>query len=528
MLSGLFRQFWFNVSMRSRFTFSLLLLVAAAAPAVAHPLPNARYDRRLDVRLDTKTVEVRYVLEVSFWTIFTDSQKLFTPAEIEAMGGKPREVTKRYCQKMAPLIAAALDARLGKQKLTFHATKMEIEQDRDHPRFRYTFQAPWRVNGGGPDNAFAFIDHNFENETGVVWLTLRCEDRAFVVKDMIEPEDLRGRHPKELKPGEAERARQASAVFAAPTLPPLPVESPGTPAAPPTPPPAPDVVVVEEPPAEGFSSGLLARGPKALFDTNYGTGMLLLLAAVFGAFHAFAPGHGKSVAAAFLVGEQGTLRQAVLLGMSTTFAHTGSVILIAGVFYLRYREAVPQEAQQWLGLAGGLLILFVGMWLFMRRLRGQVDHVHLFGGCADMCGNHTPPPKVPECRQPLRGEPSIGEPVPTLMLVPRKTPLSWVRVVLLGIGAGAIPCVDAVLLLMLAVSAGKLAFALPLLVSFSIGLSTVLTLVGMLVVVLHRTGRRVSGDRSWLRLLPTISAVLLMGMGMWMAREAWMGMSANG
>jgi ABC-type nickel/cobalt efflux system permease component RcnA len=287
------------------------------------------------------------------------------------------------------------------------------------------------------------------------------------------------------------------------------------------------VVVIEDKPEEGFSTALLQRGPKALFDTNYGTGVLLLLAMVFGAFHAFAPGHGKSVAAAFLVGEQGTFRQAILLGLSTTFAHTGSVILIAGVFYLRYREAVPQDAQHWLGFVGGLLVLFVGMWLFMRRLRGRVDHVHLFGGCSDMCGNHAPPPNVPQCRVPLRDAEPTVQPL-DLQVVPRRSPLSWLRVVLLGIGAGAIPCVDAVLLLMLAVSAGKLAFALPLLVSFSIGLATVLALVGMLVVLLHRAGRSGFSERAWFRFLPTASAVLLMGMGLWMARDAWKGMSAVG
>ena len=252
--------------------------------------------------------------------------------------------------------------------------------------------------------------------------------------------------------------------------------------------------------------------------------MLLLLAAVFGAFHAFAPGHGKSVAAAFLVGEQGTFRQAILLGLSTTIAHTGSVILIAGVFYLRYKEAMPQDAQHWLGLVGGLLVLFVGMWLFMRRLQGQVDHVHLFGGCADMCGNHAAPPAIPQCRVPPRDAEPI---VRAFQLATPKPPLHWLRVVLLGIGAGAIPCVDAVLLLMLAVSAGKLAFALPLLLSFSVGLSAVLCVVGMLVVLLHRAGRGVSGDRGWLRLLPTLSAVVLMGMGLWMARDAWKGFTAG-
>ncbi|MFM8272902.1 MAG: hypothetical protein ACKODX_11290 [Gemmata sp.] len=254
--------------------------------------------------------------------------------------------------------------------------------------------------------------------------------------------------------------------------------------------------------------------------------MLLLTAGIFGAFHAFAPGHGKSVAAAFLVGEQGTFRQAVLLGLSTTFAHTGSVILIAGVFYLRYREAVPQDAQHWLGFFGGLLVLFVGLWLFMRRLQGQVDHVHLFGGCADMCGNHAPAPQVPECRVPVRTTEG-GAQVLALTLAHARSPLGWVRVVLLGVGAGAIPCVDAVLLLMLAVSAGKLALALPLLLAFSVGLSSVLILVGSAVVALHRAGRRVSGESGWLRLLPTVSAVLLMVMGLGMARDAWKGFGAE-
>lgn len=509
-----------------RFAFTCLFLLAAAVPAGAHPLPNFRYDRKLDIRLHPKEVEIRYSLDVSFWTIFADNRKLFTPEEIEQMGGKLREVTKRYCEKMAPVLAANFEARLGGKRLTFHNVKLEIEHDRDHGRFRYVFRAPWRVAGGGPDNTFQFQDHNFETDVGIVWLTLEADKDAINVKELLDPEDLRGKLSTTLQPDETERFLKASAVFSAPTLPALSADEPG-----PTltqlnsePP-----VVVEtiDNPDDNFVTGVLARGPKALFDTNYGTGVLLLLAAVFGAFHAFAPGHGKSVAAAFLVGEQGTFRQALLLGLSTTFAHTGSVILIAGIFYLRYREAVPQSAQHWLGLVGGLLVLFVGMWLFMRRLRGRVDHVHLFGGCSDMCGNHTTKPMVPECRQPLRDAQPIVEPL-QLRLVPWKTPLSWLRVVLLGIGAGAIPCVDAVLLLMLAVSAGKLAFALPLLVSFSMGLSLVLVLLGSLVVMLHRAGRTISGERGWFRFLPTASAILLMGMGLWMARDAWKGFSQVG
>jgi cytochrome c biogenesis protein CcdA len=78
------------------------------------------------------------------------------------------------------------------------------------------------------------------------------------------------------------------------------------------------------------------------------------------------------------------------------------------------------------------------------------------------------------------------------------------------------------------VSAGKLAFALPLLVAFSIGLSAVLMLVGMFVVLLHRAGRRGFSERPWFRFLPTASAVLLMAMGLWMARDAWKSFTAVG
>ncbi|HEY1189848.1 MAG TPA: hypothetical protein VGE74_19520, partial [Gemmata sp.] len=204
----------------ARFALPLLLLLASCAPALAHPLPNFRYDRELDVRLHPQTVEVRYVLLVSFWTMVVDSQKLFSPVEIEQMGGRLREVSKRYCEKMAPIMAKALEAKLSGTALRFRSTKLEIEQDRDHARLKFVFQAPWAISGGGPDNKFTFEDHNFETETGAVWLVVKPDD-DLDVKELIEPEDLRKRDPSQYRPGDAARARKASAVFTAPALPPL-------------------------------------------------------------------------------------------------------------------------------------------------------------------------------------------------------------------------------------------------------------------------------------------------------------------
>ena len=57
-----------------------------------------------------------------------------------------------------------------------------------------------------------------------------------------------------------------------------------------------------------------------------------------GALHALEPGHGKTVVAAYLVGERGRVRDAVLLGIVVTLTHTSSVIILAGVNVLRQQS----------------------------------------------------------------------------------------------------------------------------------------------------------------------------------------------
>ena len=47
-----------------------------------------------------------------------------------------------------------------------------------------------------------------------------------------------------------------------------------------------------------------------------------------GAFHALTPGHGKAIAAAYLVGGRGQARDAVVLGATVAAMHTASVLLL--------------------------------------------------------------------------------------------------------------------------------------------------------------------------------------------------------
>src|SRR5262249_19119042 len=116
-----------------------------------------------------------------------------------------------------------------------------------------------------------------------------------------------------------------------------------------------------------------------LLDSQQGFFVLLVLAAFFGALHALTPGHGKTLVAAYLVGERGTVWHAILLGVVTTLTHTGAVLVLAAVLPWLFPQVVPEQIQRVLGLAGGLLIAGFGFWLLLRRLSGKADHIHIGG-----------------------------------------------------------------------------------------------------------------------------------------------------
>src|SRR4030095_9631367 len=100
-----------------------------------------------------------------------------------------------------------------------------------------------------------------------------------------------------------------------------------------------------------------------ILHTDYGFFLTMVLAFFFGAAHALPPGHGKTLVAAYLVGERGTIWHALFLGLVTTLTHTGVVIILAIIM-----TALPRDAQRtiqtWiqngLGLVLGLLVAGMG------------------------------------------------------------------------------------------------------------------------------------------------------------------------
>ena len=466
---------------------SFLFLLLLTPSAFAHPLPNLRFDRTVHVRIGTSGVTVKYALELNDWTMAIDGNTLLKPTDLEGLKGQ-QSYAKKYAEKKAPILIDRFVSTFGGKEVRFRTEKIEIEPERDHVRVRYQFKADWPTDLGVKPK-FTFEDQNFEDRSGQITLTIEKANDSVELLDVDEPVDLRGKSPLEYKPGDDKRSRNlaATVVFADKTKPeptpastsPVEVEMVGTP--------------------RTLWQDIRERGVKALFENDLGFGVVLLLCIVFGAAHAFTPGHGKTMVAAYLVGERGTILHAVVLGLVTTFAHTGSVIAFALVVRAFYGNEPPREAQSWLALAGGLIIAIVGFWLFVQRLLGRADHVHVIGGHHHHeHGEHTHE-AAPEA----------------------STQFGWARVVLLGLGGGIIPCYDAVLIFFLAMNNGQFGSAIPMLLAFSTGLALVLVALGIGVVLANRAGGRRFADRRWFRLLPIFSALMLTVLGLWFVRDAW-------
>ena len=82
-----------------------------------------------------------------------------------------------------------------------------------------------------------------------------------------------------------------------------------------------------------------------------------------GAVHAATPGHGKTIAAAYIVGARGRPIDAVILGVFVTLSHTTGIVLVGVLASLGSVWLVPQRVEAYLTLATGLLVVGLGLWM---------------------------------------------------------------------------------------------------------------------------------------------------------------------
>jgi nickel/cobalt exporter len=82
-----------------------------------------------------------------------------------------------------------------------------------------------------------------------------------------------------------------------------------------------------------------------------------------GAVHAATPGHGKTIAAAYIVGARGRPIDAVILGVFVTLSHVSGIVLVGVLASMGSAWLVPQRIEAWLALALGVLVIGLGAWM---------------------------------------------------------------------------------------------------------------------------------------------------------------------
>ncbi|HEX5782085.1 MAG TPA: sulfite exporter TauE/SafE family protein [Solirubrobacteraceae bacterium] len=248
-----------------------------------------------------------------------------------------------------------------------------------------------------------------------------------------------------------------------------------------------------------------------LGDAASGEGVLILLllsAFAWGAIHALSPGHGKAMVAAYLVGTRGTPRHAVALGATVTITHTIGVFALGAVALLLSEYILPEDLFPWLNLASGALVLVVGASVLRSRIRWararqQHEHHHHHGHDHDHAHHHGHDHSHDHGHSHAPPE-----------------QFSWKGLVALGASAGLIPCPSALVVLLGAVAQGQIALGMLLIVAFSAGLAMTLTALGLAVVFAGKAISRMPVPGRLTLALPTVSALLIVGVGIVLTVQA--------
>jgi len=231
-----------------------------------------------------------------------------------------------------------------------------------------------------------------------------------------------------------------------------------------------------------------------------------------GALHAFAPGHGKTVMAAYLVGERGTVRDGLLIGVTVAATHTVGVLMLGGVLTASQAFA-PEQLYPWLALTSGVCFAALGLTLLVRAVRRRrlglpVGHHHHGFGHHDHDHHHD------EAHDHDHAHDHDNAPTPALS---RRSLLT------LGFAGGLVPTPTAIVVLLGATAIGRAWFGVLLVLAYGVGMAATLVTAGLLLArARRRFDLKARGERL-LRvatLIPIGTAAVVTGSGLWLVARA--------
>ena len=250
-----------------------------------------------------------------------------------------------------------------------------------------------------------------------------------------------------------------------------------------------------------------------------------------GAAHAATPGHGKTIAAAYIVGARGKPIDAVILGIFVTLSHVSGIVLVGVLASLGSTWLRPQRIEAYLAIAVGILVIVLGLWM----LWTQRDLVALAMGEASEPGDATSRAADAHAREHGHDPAHHDHPHSHAHDHGHHEPVVWhshgfgkvhahrldvvaenrpklPMLLALGVAGGLLPDPAALALLLGALSSGKVMLGLITVLVFSLGFAATLVVVG---IVAAKVGERVLDwlDSIWMVRMQIATSLLIIGMG---------------
>ncbi len=464
---------------------ALVATLSFVAAADAHPLGNFTINRYSRVEPSGNRLYVLYVLDM---------------AEIPTFQSKPDVDAKgdtAYGTALAASLAEHVEATIGGRPVALRPVQHVLAFPPGQAGLRTTrlevlLSSPPLTHGG----ALVYRDHNYTGRIGWKEIVVQTSSGAHVTGSSAPTSSISHEllsYPKNLLQSPLDVTEAHAAL------------TPGTgDGSPPTliPRSVLDQRVGVRAVSDGGFAGLITKD-----HLSVGVILISLAIALFwGAAHALSPGHGKSIVAAYLVGQRGTPRHAVLLGLTVTVTHTLGVFGLGLVTLLLSQFIVPDTLFPWLNLIAGLMVVGIGASVLRSRLhrrRARTAHLH------DHTHDHDHPHTHDHEHDDEHGHshaPPDGLSMRSLLAV--------------GVSGGLLPCPSALVVLLAAISLHRVAFGLILIVAFSLGLALTITGIGLVAVLAKRVFGRMRMDGTLIRLLPAASALVILVAGALMTARA--------
>ncbi|MEP7159020.1 MAG: High-affinity nickel-transporter [Chloroflexota bacterium] len=494
---------------------SLAALALAVPGASAHPLGNFTINHYNGVRVSPTAVLVDHVTDFAEIPTFSERQAMDLDRDGTISAAEATDYQRTACADLATILRLTANGKPLPLILTHTGLHFAMGQGSEVLRLVCEFGAATTLASKGA--TFEFSDPSFAERIG--WREIVVQGDGATVRDSDVPESGTSArltaYPDALL---SLPLNQSSASF---------VVIPGGVALPPPTYPDSSPVGAAVPvasdtnnvPVSAIPGGATDLGADvtALFQAPDLTPSIMLLslivAAGLGALHALSPGHGKTVMAAYLVGSQGTMRQAIGLGMTVTVSHTLGVLALGALSLSAAAIIPPERLYPILGIVSGSIVILIGGYLLLTRLRAlsrNNDHGHEHGhdhthverpaGWHEHDGmGHTHLP------QPGMGRRGLFA---------------------LGLSGGMVPSVSALLVLLGSIAIGRPIFGIVLTVAFGIGMAAVLVGVGLALVYARKFVERlpVRSPIAIGRRLPVLTAAVVVMAGVFILGQGVAGL----